>query len=101
MALPANAITLTLSDASTKIVYIQSQTFNWKTGHTFIQWAEITPSGQTYVRNSPDAVLEITTSQAASVTYMNLTLANQLIQLNTALTAYYNNLITSAATLNI
>lgn len=99
MALPVNALTLALSDASTKIVYVRFQTFNWTNGHTSIQWAEIVSSGQTYIRNpaSPtDIIADIASTNAASISYMTSTQASQLTQLNTFLTSYYNAIIAAA-----
>lgn len=99
MALPANALTLTLSDASTKIVYVRFQTFNWTNGRTSVQWAEIVTSGQTYIRNPAnptDTIADIAATNAASIAYMTSTQASQLSQLNTFLTAYYNAIIAAA-----
>lgn len=103
MAQPANLITITLSDASTKLIFIRNQTFNWSNGHMSVQWAEAVVGGQTWVRapGNVDAAADVTTTQAASVTYMALSLANQLAQLNTFFVTYYNAIITANAILNI
>lgn len=100
MALPANALTLTLSDASTKIVYVRFQNFNWTNGHTSIQWAEIIASGQTYIRNPAapnDVIADIASTNPASVAYWQSSQASQLTQLNTFLTAYYNAIIAAVS----
>lgn len=99
MTQPANLISITLSDASTKLIFIRAQTFNWSNGHMSVQWAEAVVSGQTWVRapGTTDLAADATTTQAASVTYMSLSLANQLAQLNTFFVTYYNAIITVAA----